>query len=77
MLNSIICVLTIGYGIKQFLNSRNQTNNHDAIAMLLLSAVIVGYCIPIGHYTLPTVESLYTKLYKPVSDYMLEQLKVS
>ncbi|NQX59847.1 hypothetical protein [Paenibacillus qinlingensis] len=77
MLNSIICVLSIGYGIKQFLYLRKQTNNHDAIAMLLLSAVIVGYCIPIGHYTLPTVESLYTKLFKSVSDYMLGQLKVS
>lgn len=76
MLNSIICVLTIGYGIKQFLLLRKQ-NNHDAIAMLLLSAVIVGYCIPIGDYTLPTVESLYTKLYQSVSDYLLGQLQVS
>ena len=77
MMNSIICVLSLCYGIKQFLDLRKQKKNLDAIAMLLISAVIIGYCNPIGNYSLPTVESLYTTIYKPVSAYMLEQLQVN
>ncbi|OAS15084.1 hypothetical protein A8708_22400 [Paenibacillus oryzisoli] len=77
MLNSIIFLLSACYGIQQFLHLRKKKNNLDAIVMLLLTAVIMGYCMPFGDYTLPTVESFYTKLYKSVSDYMLEQLKVN
>lgn len=71
MLNTIICFLSVCYGIQQFSSFRKQNEKHDALVILILCGMIAIYCNPFYSASLPTVESFYTFVYKPVSHYLL------
>lgn len=73
MLNTIICLLSIGYGIQQFLSFRKQQEKSDAIVILILCGIIAIYCNPFYSASLPTVETFYTFVYKPISNYLIRQ----
>lgn len=73
MLNTIICLLSICYGIQQFSSFRKQNEKLDAIAILILCGLIAIYCNPFYSDLLPTVETFYTFIYEPISNYLIRQ----
>ncbi|CAM4422690.1 hypothetical protein FHS16_003772 [Paenibacillus endophyticus] len=73
MLNTIICLLSICYGIQQFSSFRKQNEKRDAIVILLFCGMIAIYCNPFYSASLPTVESFYTFVYKPISNNLIRK----
>jgi hypothetical protein len=76
MLNVIVGLISICYGIQNFFRFWKQQEKSDAIVLLMLYGIITCYCFPIISRYLPTVESLYTIIYKPVSNWALGLLNI-
>jgi len=74
MLSNVICLAVAGYSLVRFFHKNSQRGKQDIVAMLILNAIIIGYCIPYPKFALPTIESVYTCLYQPVSKYFLQKV---
>jgi hypothetical protein len=74
MLNSVFMIGSLCYGIVVSFHLLKKSTISDAILMLVLCCMIAGYFTPQIGEKWPTVESLYNKLYTPISEYVSQQL---
>lgn len=76
MLVYAVGFISICYGIKEFTRLWRKSAKFNALVMLLLCVVTAGYCLPVISNALPTVESLYSFVFYPVSHYFLNLLHI-
>ena len=75
MISIAMLIGSLCYGVVFFCRLHKQSVS-DAILMLLLCGFIAGYFVPRIGGKWPTVESLNSYLYTPVSDYFFHLLKL-
>lgn len=76
LLNNFLCLIAICLGLKGSIRIWKQQAKTDAIVLLLYYLVIIVYLNPYMGFSKLTLESLNKFIYGPVSDYMIDLLKV-
>jgi hypothetical protein len=74
MVNSFFLIGSLIYGIVLLIHLLKKSSVSDAIWMFVLCCFIGGYFAPYFGEKWPTVESMYTILYTPLSDYIYHDL---
>ncbi|KQX46744.1 hypothetical protein ASD40_15750 [Paenibacillus sp. Root444D2] len=76
LLNNSLCLIAICLGLKGSIRLWKQQTKTDAIVLLFYYLVIIVYLNPFMGFSKLTLESLNKIIYGPVSDYMIDLLKV-
>ncbi|MDQ0874662.1 hypothetical protein QFZ77_003321 [Paenibacillus sp. V4I3] len=76
LLNNALLLLAICLGFKGFIRVWKQQAKTDAIVLLLFYLVIIVYLNPFMSSSKLTIESLGKFIYGPISDYMINILKI-
>jgi hypothetical protein len=63
-----LAVLYTLYGILTVVRLWKRGNRRDAIVLIVFSAVVLGYFSPLAGKAIPTPQSLYAPLIKPISE---------
>lgn len=76
MLNTAICLIAICLGLKGSIRIWKKQAKTDAIVLLLFYVVVIFYLNPLMDSSRFSVESFNRFIYGPVSDYMMDLLKI-
>lgn len=76
MLNEALFVGSLCYGVVSFFLLNKKGKRYDAVIIFLLSCFIAGYNAPFIEGKWPTVEILYSGLYKSLSQYIFQQILI-
>ncbi|MCY9695352.1 hypothetical protein [Paenibacillus alginolyticus] len=76
LLNNALILLAICLGLKGSIRVWKQQAKTDAIVLLLFYGIVIIYLHPLMGSSKLTVESLVKFIYGPISDYMIDQLKI-
>lgn len=76
LINNALILIAICLGLKGSTRVWKQQAKTDAIVLLLFYVVIIVYLIPFMGSSKLTIESLFKFIYGPISDYMMDLLKI-
>jgi hypothetical protein len=76
LLNNALILLAICLGLKGSIRIWKQQAKTDAIVLLLFYGIVIIYLHPLMGSSKLTMESLVKFIYGPISDYMIDQLKI-
>ncbi|SDN36663.1 hypothetical protein SAMN04487897_102655 [Paenibacillus sp. yr247] len=76
MINAALCLLAICLGLKGSIRIWKQHAKKDAIVLLLFYIIFIVYLYPFMGSSRLSVESLCRFIYSPISDYMMDLLKI-
>lgn len=76
LLNNALILVAIYWGLKEFIRVWKQQAKTDAIVLLLFYLVIIVYLNPYMSSSKLTIESLGKIIYGPISDYIIDLLKI-
>lgn len=76
LLNNVLILLAICLGLKGSIRVWKHQAKTDAIVLLLFYGIVIIYLHPLMGSSKLTVESLFKSIYGPISDYMIDQLKI-
>jgi len=70
-----VCLFSLCYGVFRFIELWKKQVKSDAIILLLLYGVVAGYLTSFSSGW-PTVETMNRVMYRSVSHYMLDLMKI-
>ncbi|MDD9268450.1 hypothetical protein ACFPES_15520 [Paenibacillus sp. GCM10023248] len=76
MIATLVCIANLCYGLGQTIRMWRRRQKTEAIVLLSLTLFIIGYFLPATAAYWPTVQKVNSRIFQPVSDYVLHLLQI-